>query len=278
MNLRLVLAETLKLRKSRGLVIATVLMTLGIAVLVMVIPEFYRLAHPTAAYAGGPHGLQRLAASVGFLGSIAAMLVGTAAGTGDLSTGIFRDLVATGKARSALFFSRVPGALIYWVPLVTVAYLVGALLDLAFSRHTPLPLGERPSPRSAVFFLDGRVPPIHYFVDWYLWVLLFTVFVLLVSLGLASWMGSRATSLGILIPFELFVAPLLASISQIGPAREILYPQSIGYLVPNFPGGGKAQMFGTLVTSNTAIAWVVLVGWVALAVGTGVWRTVNRDA
>jgi ABC-type transport system involved in multi-copper enzyme maturation permease subunit len=281
MNWRLVMAETLKLRKSRGLVIATILMTLGIGVLVILIPELYRVAHPSAGFAGGQRGLQRIGIAVGFIGSIAAMLVGTAAGTGDLSTGIFRDMVATGKSRAALFGSRVPGALVYWLPLITFSYLVAALLDLAFSSHSAIgpPARSLGSPAGAVSFFNGTVPPMHQFVDWYLWILLYTGFVLLVSIGLSSWIGSRAITLGVLIPFQLFVAPILSNISQLGAVREILYPQSIGYLAPRAgPGAGAGHSFGVLVTSSLGIAWLVLVVWVILAIGAGLWRTLTRDA
>ncbi len=278
MSVRLIRAEALKLRKSRGLVIATVLMTLGIGALVILIPEFYRLAHPTAAFAGGARGLQRIGIAVGFIGSIAAMLVGTAAGTGDLSTGIFRDMVATGKSRAALFGARVPGALIYWLPLVTFAYLVSALLDLAFSdHHPPAPVRSASLPVAVARLFNQGVPAIHQYVDWYLWILLYTVFVLLVSIGLSSLLGSRAITLGILIPFQLFVAPVLSGITQLGAVREAFYPQSIALIEPLGPGGRGQHSFGVLVTSSLTVAWLVLAAWVVVALAVGLWKTSTRD-
>ena len=41
-----------------------------------------------------------------------AILIGSAAGTQDVSNGVFRDLVVTGRPRSTLFDVRIPGALI----------------------------------------------------------------------------------------------------------------------------------------------------------------------
>ncbi len=38
-------------------------------------------------------------------------MIGIDAGAGDLSAGVFRDLVVTGRSRLALFASRVPAAL-----------------------------------------------------------------------------------------------------------------------------------------------------------------------
>lgn len=279
MSIRLVMAETLKLRKSRGLLIATVLMNLGVGVLVVLIPEFYRLAHPSAGVAGGQQGLQRVAIAVGFIGSIAAMLVGTAAGTGDLSTGIFRDMVATGKSRAALFGARVPGALVYWVPLLTLSYVVSALLDFAFSNHGgAATVAGSLNPQAAAYF-NGSAPAVHQYLYWYLWLLVYTGFVVVVSLGLSSWIGSRAITLGVLITFQLFVAPILSNITPLGAVREFLYPQSIAYITPSEgPGGAVHHAFGLPVTSSLWIAWLVLVVWVVLAVAAGLWRTLVRDA
>ena len=44
------------------------------------------------------------------LASVAGAIVGATAGGADIETGVFRDLVATGRSRTALFFARVPAA------------------------------------------------------------------------------------------------------------------------------------------------------------------------
>ena len=38
------------------------------------------------------------------------VIIGATAGGADIETGVYRDLVATGRSRTALFFSRVPAA------------------------------------------------------------------------------------------------------------------------------------------------------------------------
>lgn len=278
--MRLVLAETLKIRKSRGLVIASVLLTLGIGVLVMVVPELYRLDHPLSQYVGGQRGLAREAIAIGFLGSIAAMIVGSAVGTGDISTGVLRDLVATGRARSTLFFARVPGALVFWVPLVAVSFLVASLLDVWFSNHSALSCiaVTHGGALSACGVMSGQAPPLHQFVEWFLWVLVYTAFLLLVTIGLASWVGSRAITLGILIPFQLFVAPILGQIHQLAGVRELLYTQSIARIEPSFATSlGMSGVFGQLTTRSLTVAWLVLFAWVAVLLGVGLWRTITRD-
>jgi ABC-type transport system involved in multi-copper enzyme maturation permease subunit len=252
-------------------------MTVGVGILVMVIPEAYRLGHGGTGFVGGQRGLSRGSIVLGFIGSIAAMIIGSSAGTGDLSTGIFRDLVATGRSRWSLFAARIPGALAFWVPLMTGAYLVTALLDVWFSRHSHPTCPGGPA-ASACQFFSGSVPPFSQFVTWYLWVMLYTCFVLLVAIGLASLVGSRAITLGVLIPFQLFVAPVLSAVRQLGALREAFYTESIGLIAPNYdPSLGARHAFGQVVTSSLAIAWLVLAAWAVILLGAGMWRTVNRD-
>ena len=45
------------------------------------------------------------------LAAVAGAIVGATAGGADIEAGVFRDLAATGRSRTALFFARVPGAL-----------------------------------------------------------------------------------------------------------------------------------------------------------------------
>ena len=69
-----------------------------------------------------------------FFGPLAAILIGVEAGAGDASAGVFRDLVATGRSRLALFASRVPAALALCWLVVLIGY---ALVSPARSRSPP---------------------------------------------------------------------------------------------------------------------------------------------
>jgi hypothetical protein len=42
------------------------------------------------------------------LAGVTAILIGTTAGAADVGSGVFRDLVATGRSRTALFAARIP--------------------------------------------------------------------------------------------------------------------------------------------------------------------------
>jgi hypothetical protein len=72
-------------------------------------------------------------------GMVADVLVGTSAGTDDLSTGVFRELVATGRPRTQLFLAKVPGGLGLLLPLVAAAYTLLAVLTTWLARSNPTP-------------------------------------------------------------------------------------------------------------------------------------------
>ena len=74
-----------------------------------------------------------------FFGPLAAIMIGTDAGAGDLAAGVFRDLVVTGRSRVALFAARVPAALgLCWLVML-VAYVVMVIGTYALASGTPTP-------------------------------------------------------------------------------------------------------------------------------------------
>ncbi len=121
---RLARAEFLKLRKHRGLVLTTALLTIGIVVLVYAILVLLHVFNPDHhGPAGGVDNLRHAMELMSVLGAaVAAPLVGAFAATGDVDSGVFRELVVTGRSRTHLFLARVPGGLaVLWV-FVAAAY------------------------------------------------------------------------------------------------------------------------------------------------------------
>lgn len=119
----LIATRLLELRKRVGLMITVVLLSIGIPVLVLGLRLAFHAFDPKSyGPAGSPGvftGLSEAMASFGFL---AAAVLGTAAGTTDLSDGMFRHLVITGRSRLALYLARIPAALGIIVPLVAAAF------------------------------------------------------------------------------------------------------------------------------------------------------------
>jgi len=99
---------------------------IGLPALFLVIRLLLHVFAPrTSPPAGGYTIFVVLAA--GFLptfGFITAVIVGSTAGSRDLTEGMFRQLVVTGRSRLALYLARIPAGLAILVPLIAIAYAV----------------------------------------------------------------------------------------------------------------------------------------------------------
>jgi hypothetical protein len=74
-------------------------------------------------------------------GFIAAATLGTAAATTDLSEGVFRHLVVTGRSRLALYLARIPAGLSIVLPLVAVAFTLLCLVTSFAGTAQPSSIG-----------------------------------------------------------------------------------------------------------------------------------------
>ena len=116
----------MELRKRRGLIIALVVVNIGIPSLFLVVRL---LAHAFDPKSYGPAGgysiYTGLVAGVMYeFGFIVAATLGCTAGSVDLSEGMFRHLVVTGRSRLALYLARIPAGLAIVVPLVAVGFTI----------------------------------------------------------------------------------------------------------------------------------------------------------
>jgi hypothetical protein len=115
-----------ELRKRRGLLITLILVNIFLPTLFLVIRL---LAHAFAPKSYGPAGgydiFTNLVAGVMYVfGFIAAAALGCTAGSIDLTEGVFRHLVVTGRSRLALYFARIPAGLAIVWPLVAVGFTI----------------------------------------------------------------------------------------------------------------------------------------------------------
>jgi hypothetical protein len=116
----------LELRKRRGLMVALVVVNIGLPVLFLTIRL---LAHALDPKSYGPAGgysiYGALVAGVMYnFGFIVAATLGCTAGSVDLTEGMFRHLVVTGRSRLALYFARIPAGLAIVCSLVAVGFSV----------------------------------------------------------------------------------------------------------------------------------------------------------
>jgi len=116
----------MELRKRRGLMIALILVNIGIPTIFLTVRL---LAHAFDPKSYGPAGgysiYTGLVAGVMYVfGFIVAATLGCTAGSVDLSEGMFRHLVVTGRSRLALYLARIPAGLAIVVPLVAVGFTI----------------------------------------------------------------------------------------------------------------------------------------------------------
>jgi hypothetical protein len=116
----------MELRRRRGLMITLVLVTIGIPAVFLLIRL---LLHAFAPHSYGPAGghdiFTGLVGGVLYVfGFIVAATLGCTAGSIDLTEGMFRHLVVTGRSRLALYLARIPAGLAIIVPLVAIGFTV----------------------------------------------------------------------------------------------------------------------------------------------------------
>ena len=256
---RLVSAELLKLRKRRGLVATTSILTIGsVLITTVVLVSLHAAIAAKHGPAGGIANLGHLLWVIGTFGSVAGILIGATTGSSDVSSGVFKELVVTGRRRTALFGARIPGGLAFLLAFVTAAYGVALATSLAFA-------GSLAAPSAGVAALG------------LLWLLGVAAFFFMVALGLASLLGSRTTPIAVLLPVQLALSPVLMGLSLLGRGRDLFPLAAMERLLPHGIADTASIGNGT-VSMSAATAVAVLLGWSALALALGAWRTKTRDA
>jgi len=125
----LIATKFLELRKRRGLIITGLVLIVLPPVLILGLRLIFHAADPKSyGPAGNPSIFSELTNQVAEFGFIAAAALGTAAGTTDLSDGMFRHLVVTGRSRLALYLARIPAGLAILLPLVAVSFGIMSLV------------------------------------------------------------------------------------------------------------------------------------------------------
>jgi len=122
----MIATRIMELRKRRGLMIALVAVNIGIPTVFLTIRLLtHALAPASYGPAGGYDIYTSLVARIMFVfGFIVAATLGCTAGSVDLSEGMFRHLVVTGRSRLALYLARIPAGLAIVVPIVAIGFTV----------------------------------------------------------------------------------------------------------------------------------------------------------
>jgi hypothetical protein len=146
----LITTKNLELRRRRGLMVAVCLLILAPPVVVLGFRLLFHAVDP-AEYgpAGNPGVFDGVLNTMAEFGFIIAAALGTAAGSTDLTDGMFRNLVITGRSRVALFLARIPAGLAILLPLVALGFAANCLVTGY----------ESGPPPSSVIVNGATIPP-----------------------------------------------------------------------------------------------------------------------
>ena len=251
-------ADLLKLRRRRGLFWTVTLLTVVPQVIAYGILAIIHAANPEHhGPAGGIENLGHGMSMLVLLGSIGAIIAGASAGADDLGSGVFRELVVTGRSRLALFAARIPGGLAFVLSFAAVAYAFSAVVSAAANGYLPAP--------SFTLVIESG-----------LWVFAELAFYFVLGLGVASIIGSRAYTIGILLAWRTLGSHILASISVLGVYRAAIPDVPFDRLAPSAVEENVRDVPHVGVSLSTAV--LVLVLWVGISLALGAWRTATRDA
>jgi hypothetical protein len=266
----LISTKVLELRKRRTLMIVTVAFTIALPVLFYGIRLSYHLGDPARyAPAGAPDAFATAGTLMGEFGFIIAVVLGATAATDDLTDGMFRHLVITGRSRLALYLARIPAGLSILLALAAVGFTVTCLVT-AF-------LGS-PHAASAVAVSAGDM------IGSGLWLELYLLIGFTLGLGLGSLMGQRTVPVILLIVLEIIITPVLADHPLpfflngerlvVGVAMDQLKPAAIAGAAQVGPSGGLLHLppMPTWAMITVIAGWII--GWLAI----GAWRMATRDA
>jgi hypothetical protein len=250
--MRLISAEVLKLVRRRGLMIWSLLLTVGAILVTQIIIIALHAANPDHyGPAGGRSNLEAYTFLLASLGNVAAIIIGATAGSQDVSNGVFRDLVVTGRPRSTLFRVRVPGALLVFLPMLAAGFVLAVVVTYAFAGDKPTPSGS-------------------YVAHSIAYAVALTVVDVILAIGLAAFASSRVV-VGVLIAWNAIVSHLLLAIGALGSARKLIDVAAAEHFSPTINDNNLVGMSG-----STAV--LVLVGWAAVAMLFGRWWTQRTDA
>jgi len=242
----------LKIARRRGLMIWTLILTIGAVLVSEVILLILHAANPDHhGPAGGESNFTNYVSVLILLGTVASIMIGATAGSQDVVNGVFRDLVVTGRKRATLFNVRIPGVLIVFLPMMLIGFALALGGAIAFA-------GDLPRPSASV--VGGYAG----------YALALTVINMVLAVGLAAFVSSRIV-VGVLIAWNVIVAPLLAQIDSLGSARKALNTVAARSFAPT-------RFEHQNITMSVAGAIAVLLIWAAAFSGAGRWWTNRRDA
>jgi hypothetical protein len=164
---------------------------------------------------------------------------------------VFRDLVVTGRKRSALFNARVPGALAVFLPMLAIGFAVAIGGAFLLAGNLPHPTGS-----NVAKYIEYAVAT--------------TVIDVIIAVGLAAFASARVV-VGVLIAWNAIVSHLLMAIGSLGAVRKGVDVAAAEQFAPRHAVDPQVHM-------SKVTAVIVLLVWAAVFVRAGRWWTNRIDA
>jgi hypothetical protein len=236
-SLDLIATKNLEIRRRRGLIITVAVLIVAPTAILYGLRLLFHAADPHSfGLAGSPGLFSQTTDLVAEFGFIAAAALGAAAGTTDLSDGMFRHLVITGRSRLALYLARIPAGLAIVLPLVAAAFLISCLVTSY----------ESPPPAASVS-LGGLTLPKH-----------------LDEAGLAAWLRERpqqAATSGLPLTLGSAAATPARIRAAIDADRADLYASYVGAeLSVTSPADNEMVKIGLWLELDVGIAFLAGLG------------------
>jgi ABC-type transport system involved in multi-copper enzyme maturation permease subunit len=243
-TLTLVRTDLLKLRRRRGLMAIALLLAVGSVSVIFTVNAIRHGANPLhVGPAGGIKNFENATDFLGVLAIVIAALVGVTAGAGDAELGMLRDLLATGRSRTALFASRAAAAVITTLTIMAAALVVVTVgsIALAGSVHAPS--------LSEVLQRDAAV-------------LGFAASSALACTGIATFARSRGPVMASVIAVGVLISQALLQISFLGDLRDVLPVASFERMAGDAISGLSISLpVAIAVAAGWAVAGILAGGW-----------------
>jgi hypothetical protein len=251
---RMTSAQLLTLYKRRALMAWSVALWVGGQIVFYGLGALQHATDPVHhAPAGGLKGLANAMMLLNYLGGVAAVLIGTAAGGGDTAAGVFRDLASTGRSRIALFAVRIPSALLVTLAFATVSFACTATGAVLFAAAGPAPSASILAGCGIAVAASAALSTV-------------------LAVGLSSALSSRSVTIGLLLCWNLALGRILEHATGLGSLRDAVSLAAGDRLVPTAVGGTY------VVPMPVSTAVLVLLVWAVVPVVAGAWQTARRDA
>ena len=249
--LALIASDVLKLRRRRGMLAISLLLTAGLMAVAFVVMAIQHGGNP-ARYgpAGGVGNFKEDIEVISLAALVIGTIIGATSGTQDIESGVFRDLAATGRSRMALFASRVAGAWAVVLPILAVTGGLAAAGCIALAGSLAAPGADAIAAGIAAVLAAGALSAT-------------------IAVGVSALVGSRGPVIGIMLAFYLAVQNLLLAMGFLGGVRQIVPDVAIRRI------GDLEQASNVQIGLGAAILF--LIAWSVGTLGLGAWRTRTRE-